>query len=299
MKLIIDTDIGDDIDDAYALVLAATTDEIDLKAVTTVYRNSAERAKIASALLDAVGKNGVTVAAGEDYAYSVPFTVEPFESICADGKPHIPQLSEGMGNYSYSDKNAVDLINEIASKYPNEVTLLELAPATNAARAFEKSPESFRKLKNVVMMGGHSGGTFAEWNIRCDPEAAAILLGSGVETTLIGIDVTKNATLTEEEEHRLVSTDNQALKMCAMMLEKMHKDRPDRITCLHDVVALAGLTESFYTYKTKKTAIPVSGKNRAKTIESDDGQNIKMAVGFDRAGFMRWLFEKMNNLNHK
>lgn len=299
MKLIIDTDIGDDIDDAYALVLAATTDEIDLKAVTTVYRNSAERAKIAAALLDAVGKNGVTVAAGEDYAYSVPFTVEPFESVCADGKPHIPQLSEEMKNYPYSDKNAVDLINEIASEYPNEVTLLELAPATNAARAFEKSPESFRKLKNVFMMGGHSGGTFAEWNIRCDPEAAAILLGSGVETTLIGIDVTKNATLTEEEERRLISTDNKALKTCATMLEKMHEDRPDRITCLHDVVALAELTENFCTYKTQKTAIPVSGKNRAKTIESEDGQNVKMAVGFDRAGFMRWLFKKTNDLNHK
>lgn len=299
MKLIIDTDIGDDIDDAYALVIAATTDEIDLKAVTTVYRNSAERAKITAAILDSLGKKDVTVAAGEDYPYSVPFAVEPFESVCPDGKPHIPQLSEEMENYSYSDVNAVDLINEIASKYPNEVTLLELAPATNAARAFEKSPESFRKLKNVVMMGGHSGGTFAEWNIRCDPEAAAILLGSGVEVTLIGIDVTKNATLTAEEEQRLVSTDNAALKICAKMLEKMHKDRPDRCTCLHDVVALAELTENFCTYEMRKTEIPVSGKQKAKTIESADGNRVKTAVGFDRAGFMKWLFEKTDDLNHK
>ena len=299
MKLIIDTDIGDDIDDAYALVIAATTDKIDLKAVTTVYRNSVERAKIATAILEAAGKKNVTVAAGEDYPYSVPFTVEPFEKVCADGKPHVPQLLEGMENCLYSDVNAVDLINEIASKYPNEVTLLELAPATNAARAFEKSPESFRKLKNVVMMGGHSGGTFAEWNIRCDPEAAAILLCSGVEITLIGIDVTKNATLTAEEEKLLVSTENAALKICAKMLEKMHKDRPERSTCMHDVVAFAELTDNFCSYKMQRTEIPVVGEQKAKTIESENGNLVKTAVGFDRTGFMRWLFEKTNILNHK
>lgn len=297
MKLIIDTDIGDDIDDAYALVLAATDDEIEIKGVTTVYRNSAERAKIAAGLLCMTGKDDVTVAAGEDCAYSVPYVVEPFENLGSDGKPHIPQLLDSFKKYTYSDKNAVDFINEIASRYPNEVTLLELAPATNAARAFQKSPESFRKLKNIVMMGGQSGGTFAEWNIRCDPEAAAIVLGSGVDITLIGIDVTKNATLTDEEEKRLMSADNRALKACSEMLFKMHNDRPNRATCLHDVVALAEFTENFCKFRSQKTVIPTGGELWAKTVESADGNMIKMAVGFDRAAFMQWFFEKTDKLN--
>ena len=77
-RIIIDTDIGDDIDDAYAIALAVKMQKFDILGVTTVYRNSEQRAKIASALLTALGRGDVGVYAGRDYPYKEKFRIEDF-----------------------------------------------------------------------------------------------------------------------------------------------------------------------------------------------------------------------------
>lgn len=294
MKVIIDTDIGDDIDDAYALILAANTAEIELIGVTTVYRNAEQRAKIAAALLGCLNRK-IPVAAGADYPYNTPFRVEAYEKKLADGRPVIPHYFPEFEGEKYSSVSAEELILSSAERYPGEVTVAAIGPMTNLARAYEKDPVRFGRLKEIVCMGGCFGSAFAEWNVRCDAEAAAKVLKSGVGTTMIGIDVTKYTFLTAEQEARLVSVGGPAFVLAARMLKKMHADIPSRITTLHDVLAIAELTNSFCRYEERRAGVLLEGGARGRIAETPDGAAIKAAVGVDRDAFMKYFFDKIEN----
>ena len=156
-KIIIDTDIGDDIDDAYALALAVRMKKFDILGVTTVFRNSMQRAKIASALLGALGEDP-EVYAGEDYPYKAAFQVEDFEERLPDGRPVIPHYFPEFASAPVRSLSAVDFIAEQAEKAPGEVTLMAIGPLTNLAKTAEKYPNSFRKLSRIICMGGRKGG---------------------------------------------------------------------------------------------------------------------------------------------
>ena len=119
-KIIIDTDIGDDIDDAYAIALAVRLRAFDILGVTTVYRNSFQRAKIASALLKRLGRGEVSVYAGEDYPRKEQFRVEEFEEKLPDGRPVIPHYSPEFEEMPVRDGNAAAFLAEQAEKYPGE-----------------------------------------------------------------------------------------------------------------------------------------------------------------------------------
>lgn len=294
MKVIIDTDIGDDIDDAYALILAASTPEIELIGVTTVYRNAEQRAKIAAALLEELGKGEIPVAAGEDYPYKTPFKVEPFEKRLPDGRPEIPHYFPEFAEEKYSSLSAEEFLLSSAEKYPGEVTVAAIGPLTNLARAYEKDPVRFGKIKEIVCMGGCFGSAFAEWNVRCDAEAAEKVLSSGVRTTMIGIDVTKYTFLTADQESRLVSFGAPALELAAKMLKKMHADIPSRVTTLHDVLTVAELTNSFCGYEKRTARVSLDGDTRGRIAETADGAEIKIAVGVDRDAFMEYFFDRID-----
>ena len=143
-----------DIDDAYALVSAVKMECFDILGITTVYRNSLQRAKIASALLQALGKTDIGVYAGNDYPYKERFCVEPFETVLPDGRPVIPHYFSEFENMPVSRKSATDFIVEQAEKYPGEVVVVAIGPLTNLAETVRKFPESFAKLAEIVCMGG-------------------------------------------------------------------------------------------------------------------------------------------------
>ena len=171
-KIIIDTDIGDDIDDAYALAVAVGMGCFDILGVTTVYRNSLQRARIASALLHALGTD-IGVYVGQDYPWREKFCVEPFEEVLADGRPVIPHYSSAFDKMPVQEMPAAQFIARQAELYPNEITVLAIGPFTNLGDVAKKYAASFAKLDRIVCMGGSFKRDKAEWNIRCDPEAAA------------------------------------------------------------------------------------------------------------------------------
>ena len=111
-KIIIDTDIGDDIDDAYALVSAVNMQCFEILGVTTVYRNSLQRAKIASALLKAMGRQEVGVYVGNDYPYCEQFCIEPFEESLPDGRPVIPHYAPEFEHMPVCSQPAAEFIAE-------------------------------------------------------------------------------------------------------------------------------------------------------------------------------------------
>ena len=184
--VLIDTDIGDDIDDALALALALRSPELDVLGVSTVFGDVRLRARLARKLLATCGRPEVPVAEGR----AIPLAQRNRPSGCiqgaavADDKP-LPPLYRG---------DATALICETALSRPGAVTLIALGPLTNVAAALMAEPRLARALAGITLMGS---ATFpwAEWNTRNDPEALAIVRRSGVPLYTIGLNVTLLCTL--------------------------------------------------------------------------------------------------------
>jgi purine nucleosidase len=199
-KVIIDTDIGDDIDDAFAIALAVRSPELEILGVTTTFGDTEARARIVDRLLGEAGRTDIPVMAGA-----------PTKT---DNVMNQRRYGEGGRFGKASHGNAVEFILEEIRKYPGQVTLVGIGPLINVGAAIEKDAATFRKLKGVVIMGGSiecgygelwfcpERGPDAEWNIINDIGAAQKLFASGVplyvmplDSTLLRMEETKRAYL--------------------------------------------------------------------------------------------------------
>ena len=139
-KIIIDTDIGDDVDDAFAVALALRSPELDILGITTTFGDTETRAKLVDRLLGEAGRQDIPVAVGEPTPASNHFTQRRY--------------AEG-GHFARAwHPKAVDFILEQIRRYPGEITLIAIGPLMNVGAAIDKDAETFRKLRRVVLMGG-------------------------------------------------------------------------------------------------------------------------------------------------
>jgi purine nucleosidase len=190
--LLLDTDIGSDVDDLYALIMLLKSREIDLAGVTTVAGNTLLRAKIARYVCELFDKRSVPVTAGESSPLSAPSA--PPEEIA--GFPGLASVS-----IDESKCSAPEFLVHATAKQPVEI--LAIAPLTNLAKAIRNSPAFVRNVRHIYLMGGAFWLPFSEHNIQVDPEAASIVFNSGVPITAIGLDVTLQVEITERDLRRL------------------------------------------------------------------------------------------------
>jgi purine nucleosidase len=186
-KIIVDTDIGDDIDDAYALTLALHSPELELLGVTTAWGDTALRAQLASRLLAASGAKKIPVVPG----------------IVTHSKAIFSQQAWAAAGPTPAHGNAVDFLLAQAKRYPHQITLIAIGPLTNIGAAIDRDPATFRLLNRVVLMGGSIRSGYGdpravpppppqpEYNIASDPAAARKLLGSGVPVFMMPLDSTQ------------------------------------------------------------------------------------------------------------
>ena len=137
-KVIIDTDIGDDIDDAYALTLALHSPEFEILGVTTAWGDTALRAQLAARLLAAAGAKQDSRPAG------VP----------THSKSDFSQRAWATAGPASAHGNAVDFLLAQAKRYPHQITLIAIGPLTNLGAAIDRDPSAFRLFNRVVLMGG-------------------------------------------------------------------------------------------------------------------------------------------------
>ncbi|MDG0811289.1 nucleoside hydrolase [Cohnella rhizosphaerae] len=193
-KIILDTDIGDDIDDALALALALRSPELELLGVTTVFKNVRARAQLARRLLDLGGRPDIPVFAG--CPQPLINRVDDREVPC--------QWSADMENARCEEEeSAAGFLVRQAAAFPGEVTLVPIGPLTNIAAAIAACPDFKSRIKRIVLMGGAFHSHFAEWNIYCDPEAARIVFESGIPVVAVGLDVTLKCRLSRDEVDEL------------------------------------------------------------------------------------------------
>jgi inosine-uridine nucleoside N-ribohydrolase len=216
--VILDTDIGDDIDDAFALALLLQSPEIKLLGITTAFGDTEMRARLVERYLSAVGRGDIPVAAGVETpannaltqaAYAKQGATPPGDSCMTRllSVSQIPVPKYERDRYDSCEKerhDAVGFILRSAKAYPGQITLIAIGPLFNVQAAIARDPAAFRKLKRVVMMGGsvyrgYDGGIAGapvpppspEWNIRCDPAGARALLASGVPVFMMPLDSTQ------------------------------------------------------------------------------------------------------------
>lgn len=202
--ILLDCDPGHD--DAIALLLALASPEVELLGVTTTYGNQTLEKTTANALrvLELVGRTDVPVAVGAER----PLVRELVVAAHVHGEsgldgPVLPPPDAGP--------HAEDALSFIAGRIhasAGPVTLVATGPSTNLARYLEEhGPEG---IERIVLMGGSiAEGNItpaAEFNVWCDPEAAQKVLASGLDVTMIGLDVTHRAILGPLEERRLRET---------------------------------------------------------------------------------------------
>ena len=193
-KLWIDTDIGADVDDAIALSLAAHSPHIELLGVTTVYKNTEERARVAKKLFSYSGTD-VPVLAGS--AHALLAAKEPYAHCLMYG-PELEEARFAPDNRlpcAESGEEAVDAIIRAAETYGEELALLAIGPLTNLARAVRKAPAVMTKIGRIVVMGGAHFTAEPEWNVFCDPEAAKVVYEAGLPLWCVGLGVTRKTRL--------------------------------------------------------------------------------------------------------
>jgi len=197
VKVILDTDIGDDIDDAYALAALAAAPNCKLLGVTTTYGHTEDRARLAAKLLKVMGHPEVPVHAGRASSPAV-------------GRQY--QWAIAYAGSNIKPESAVDFLKTEIEKHPGEVTLVAIGALTNIGDLVTKYPEIVSKIHRIVIMGGsvYSGyGTNAspqvEWNIKCDPAAARAVFNCGAVITMAGLEATSTMQFDAEHQKRLFS----------------------------------------------------------------------------------------------
>jgi len=187
-KIILDTDIGDDVDDAFALGLALQSPEIEIVGVTTAWGDTALRARMVRRMLLEAGRAAIPVAEGIVTKSPTTFSQARWAEAGPAAKERI---------------DAVEFLLSEIRKNPGGLTLVAIGPLTNVGAAIERDAATFRKLKRVVLMGGSvrkgygdlgyepDRGPMAEYNIKCDVAAAQKLVASGVAIFMMPLDSTQ------------------------------------------------------------------------------------------------------------
>ncbi len=246
-RVIIDTDPG--VDDALALLLAMRSPELTIEAITPVAGNVPLQLTLTNALrlVEIAGRTDIPVAAGA----RVPLVRRLVTATYAHGE-------NGLGGAVFPEPTtkpvaepAAEYIRKIVLKYPHEVTLITLGPLTNIATALSSDPELAGMVRGLTMMGGSlSGGNItpaAEFNIYVDPEAARIVFQSGIPITMVGLDVTRKTSLTEEHVRVLEAAQNPVSQAAAKIGRNAIKHNRERGFLvgpnMHDSLAVAAFLD--------------------------------------------------------
>ena len=306
MKIILDCDPGHD--DAIALMLALASPEIELLGVTTVHGNQtlAKTTVNALKLLEFVGRTEIPVAAGADR----PFRREPYVAAYVHGESGMdgPTLPQPTG--SPVDRHAVDFIAETVRASAEPVTLVPTGPLTNIGLFLALHPDAAARVERIVLMGGAIGEgnvtPAAEFNIWCDPEAAHRVFSSGLDVTMIGLDVTHKAIVGPAHKEQLRAS-GRVGAMVGELLDfygRFHRETYGWDgSPVHDAVALA---HSFRPgiVQTVRTGVSVDcdgGLGRGRTNVDLRGRmgweaNAEVAVDIDAGAFVELLLERIASL---
>ena len=294
MKVLLDTDIGSDIDDAQCLAFLLHEPSVDLVGITTVTGDTVARARIADAICRHAGVE-VPILPGSPDPLMIP-----------QRQPAAPQAA-GLKNWEHRTDfpigGAVEFLRSTIRENPGEVTLLAIGPLTNIALLFRTDPECVRLLDSVVMMIGRFTFSdlalpYVEWNSLIDPHAASIVFSeSALRLELYGLDVTRKVVLSKAEAMDRFAVPSLAVvrDLCEVYFESHHA------TVFHDPLAAVGLLDrSICSYQNgvatvETTECAVRGLTYWRPDKSGEPRGAhEIAVTVDPDRFFSRFFRHLN-----
>lgn len=264
-SLILDTDIGTDVDDLVALALLLNSPDVELAGVTTVYGDVALRARMVRKLLALAGRTDVPVALGA----ARPLLGK--RAVYWAGHEGQGLLAAEDFAAALPDAHAVDFIVRTVMARPGQITLAAIGPLTNVALAFLREPALAQALAGLVIMGGVVGGASAlhlpwvEHNFRCDPEAAQVVLAAGAATWIVPLDVTTRVRIRQADVERIRARgDPFHLAVADQISRYPGFVRRGGDTFLHDPLAAATVIEpTLVTWQAVQAVVETGGEHTA------------------------------------
>lgn len=281
--VLLDTDIGDDIDDTFALSLLLRSPEVRLLGITTAYGDTKLRARLVDRYLAAVGRTDIPVATGVPTQTTNIFT----QAVYAHRQPE-----------RVHPDGVAFLLRQIRL-HPGKITLIGIGPLGNIRAALERDPATFGKLKRVVLMSGsiHRGygppgkPPEVEWNAAHDPEGLKKLLASGVPVYMLPLDATQIA-LSPDQQDRVFSTGTPMTDQITLLYHQWkansgwHPPGPN----LFDPVAVAYAVKPEIC-KTQPLHVEVDSKGM--TVPGDGAPNAQVCLTLDEKSFLDLLLERI------
>ena len=289
--VLLDTDIGSDVDDALALGVLLASPELRLVGVTCVARIALRRAAAAARLLGLAGRTDVPVFVGEDEAVLRPerFVWREIEDRGLPDGPDAPIAAEG----------AAEAIVRLAREVP-QLELVAIGPLTNVARAVALDPDLPRRVAGLTVMGGHVREARIgchvcrhgiDYNLCSDPEATVAVLGAGFATRLVTADVTLQTWLGRADLARLEAGGALPRALASMIrvwtpwqveiFTELGGDLdPDNVAFLHDPLTILALVDAAPLRFESLRIVPTIERGTLRTIEvpADSGLGAPMEV---------------------
>ena len=301
MKVVLDCDPGHD--DAIALLLALASPEVELLGVTTVHGNQVLEKTTDNALrvLELVGRSDVPVAAGADR----PLVRDLHVAAHVHGESGLDGPELPAATARPVEQHAVDFMLEHVTP---GVVLVPVGPLTNVGLFLARYPDEARRIERIVLMGGAiaEGNVTpaAEFNIWADPEAAQRVFASGIDVTMIGLDVTHEALMTRAMADRLRADGGKVGRFVAELYDFFSiyhrttygsEDSP-----IHDAVAVAHVIRDDIV-ETAHRHVVVDCQSelcRGRTVvdlwkRTGNEPNCHVGVGIDRDAFFALLLERL------
>ncbi len=306
VPILLDCDPGHD--DAIALLLALASPELELLGVTTVAGNQTLDKTTANALrvLEFVGRGDVPVAAGADRPLARDLVIAAY--VHGESGLEGPALPEPQG--TAVGQHAVDFLAERILGAARPVTLVPVGPLTNVGLLLARHPEAAERIERIVLMGGaiREGNVTpaAEFNIYVDPEAAWRVFHSGLPVTMIGLDVTHQALMSDAHAERLRESGDAGRLVAELydFFSRYHRETYGfEGAPIHDAVAVAhvlrpGLVETLPRH------VDVDCESRlcrGRTVvdlwrRTGEEPNADVGIGIDADGFLELLCDRLGTL---
>jgi pyrimidine-specific ribonucleoside hydrolase len=302
-RVLIDCDPGHD--DAIALLLALASAELEVLGITTVAGNQTLEKTTVNALkiLEFADRTEIPVAAGAPR----PLVREPYVAAYVHGEtgmdgPELPQPT--------TEPVAQHAVDFLAERIEPGVVLVPTGPLTNIGLLLARYPEVAGRIARIVLMGGAiaEGNVTpaAEFNIWADPEAAARVFTSGIDVTMVGLDVTHKALFRPADSERLAATGRTG-KLVAELFgfyQQFHSEQYGWDgSPVHDAVAVAHvIRDDLVTTADRGVVVDTGGElSRGRTYVDLWGRahwepNAQVSVDIDAQGFIDFLVERLASL---
>ena len=305
-RILLDTDIGTDVDDALALAFALRHPQIELAAVTTVSGDARRRAQIAAKLIALNGGPQIEVAAGRG------------EPLTSQGRTFWAG-HEGRGllepgeDVPFSSRDGVDLI--VDTLLAEEMEVVTIGPLTNLAVALEREPRVANRISHLTVMGGffhrcELGGKLVppsvDYNLNSDPQAAVAVLSTPIPTTFVPADVTMRTYLLEQHIQSLEAVADPLLQALARLVRVWKPIQtsllaigglpvpPSLASIPHDPLALATLVDRrFVTTETLPATVAVTGGFARTFVDPVAGRDVEVLTDVDADGFAAFFVETL------